>query len=365
MKIAFDAKRLFYNHTGLGNYSRSLVRNIELIDKSNDISLFTPTIEKSVYSEFISDKYNLCLGKKKFLWRLKNMVKDLHKLNPDIYHGLSNELPVGINSLQNTKSIVTIHDLVFLKYPDYYPLSDRIIYKEKSKRACKKADHIIAISEATKEDIVNYFDIEESKITVVYQACSEIYYSNDASTIPSEDERPFFMFVSSITERKNLQLVLRALARIAKVDRPLLKVVGKGAKHENAMKALAQKLGISEDVEFQGRVDDVNLRSLYKQAMFTIYPSLYEGFGIPIVESMLMGTPVITSNISSMPEAAAGVAELIDPNSVEDLEKAINKQLDQGGKLSQDQIQLIRDKFNPQKHAMDVLALYDRVQNKR
>jgi glycosyltransferase involved in cell wall biosynthesis len=158
-----------------------------------------------------------------------------------------------------------------------------------------------------------------------------------------------------------LQLLLKALARIKQSDRPFLKVVGKGGRYEAKMKELVQQLKLSDDVEFKGRVEDVHLRRLYKQAMFTVYPSFYEGFGIPVIESMLMGTPVITSNVSSMPEAAAGIAELIDPNSVEDLEKAIVNQLNRDGKLSEEEREEIKVKFNPENHAQQVLALYREV----
>jgi glycosyltransferase involved in cell wall biosynthesis len=361
MHIAFDAKRLFFNATGLGNYSRSLVRNIRKADPSNEITLFTPTTDQTPYSEFLQGQYDLCEGNGKFLWRLKNMVKDLSRLQVDIYHGLSNELPVGIEQLENAKSIVTIHDLIFLRYPEFYPLSDRVLYREKSKRACKKANHIIAISEATKADIMEFYQIPAEKISVIYQACNEVYYDDASVNEVVYEGRPFLLFVSSITERKNLKLVLKALKRMPESNRPFLKIVGQGGRHEKKMKAFVEEIDLVKDVEFMGKLDDTALRDLYRDAIVTVYPSLYEGFGIPIVESMLMGTPVITSNVSSMPEAAGGLATLIDPTSVEELESAILSHLNIGSKLSQEEVAAVKAKFNPMNHAKEVLKLYQNL----
>lgn len=358
MHIAFDAKRLFFNASGLGNYSRSLVANIRESDRTSEITLFTPSVENSPYVDFLQGQYQLCQGDGRFLWRLKNMVKDLSRLEPDIYHGLSNELPVGIANLEKTKSIVTIHDLIFLRYPEFYPISDRIIYREKCKRACKRANHIIAVSQATKADIVAYFEIPSEKITVIYQACSKAYYEGGLQLSDAPPGRPYVLFVSSITERKNLKLLLNALQRIRKTDRPLLRVVGAGGRYEDKMKELAKELALSEDVEFMGRLADDTLRSLYRNAEFTVYPSLCEGFGIPIVESMLMGTPVIASNTSAMPEAACGLARLIDPTSVEELESAMIDQMSGGSRLSMDEVELIRGRFDPKSLTKEILHLY-------
>jgi len=361
MKIAFDAKRLFHNRTGLGNYSRSLVENIRQVSEGHDLYLFAPRTDDSLYTSFFSGQYLICEGKGKFLWRLKNIVKDIDRLGIDIYHGLSNELPVGISKLTSTKSIVTIHDLIFLRYPEFYPAVDRILYSEKSKRACKVADHIIAVSEATKRDIVHFFGTNPEKITVIYQAYDEIFAGDIDKTEEEAPDRPFILYVGSISERKNLKNLLQALTQISKETRPQLKVVGKGGSYEKKMKELTLSLDLNDDVRFLGHVENKTLRQLYKQSISLVYPSLYEGFGIPIVEALVCGTNVICSNVSSLPEAGSGLATLVDPHSIDEIQAAIEQVLKKPSADKKLQIELVNKRFNPIRHAQEVMSLYDRV----
>ncbi len=176
MKIGFDAKRAFSNLTGLGNYSRSVINSISSIIPTSEIYLFNPNKKNIIFHP--SQKNIKIVQPNKFInrkyWRLKGLNKEINSLNIDIYHGLSNELPIGLK----TKSIVTIHDLLFLKYPNFYNFIDRKIYAFKSKMACNKADKIIATSLQTKKDIVKYFNIDSEKITVIYQSCHNDFGPN-------------------------------------------------------------------------------------------------------------------------------------------------------------------------------------------
>ncbi|GLR16854.1 glycosyltransferase family 4 protein [Portibacter lacus] len=362
MKIAFDAKRLFFNSTGLGNYSRSLVREISELNSENEILLFSPKVENTEFVDFLSDRYDIVTSDGKKLWRYSRMVKDLKEIQPDIYHGLSNELPLGIEKLKHTKSIVTIHDLIFMRFPQYYPKVDRIFYKEKFQRACQKADHIIAVSEATKLDIIDFFSIPEQKISVIYQSCAPIFYE-DSIVSNQRVDRPFFLFVSSITERKNLKLIIEALAGFSKKERAKLVVVGDGGKYKKEMLDLILRLKLKDDVEFKGHIDNKDLKELYRKAVATIYPSFCEGFGIPIIESLMSGTPVITSNLSAMPEAASGLGKLIDPYNVEALIAAMWHYLDEKESVSEEDIAFIKMKFNPKKLASQVLGTYNFILN--
>ncbi len=366
MKIGFDAKRLFFNFSGLGNYSRSVVKHYHQLYEEDQITLFVKHYEESKFKkDFLTSEYCIVDGKKKFLWRFKNIVKDIEKQDLDIYHGLSNELPYSIENLSTLYKIVTIHDLIFLKFPEFYPLIDRKIYHSKFRRSCNSADKIIAVSESTKMDIIQFFGIPESKIEVIYQSCDDIFYDKIKDCpFPKyieNEKRPYFLFVSSITKRKNLKNVLVALNLIKPENRPLLVVVGDGGKYKKELEKWVGENNLSRDVLFLGHIKNQELKELYFHAKFSIYPSFYEGFGIPIIESLLCGTPVITSNTSSMPEAGNEIAVLIDPNSVESIGTSIEQLSISSEKISDHDILKIKQKFGADEHAMKLHRLYSKA----
>ncbi|WP_235297845.1 glycosyltransferase family 4 protein [Portibacter marinus] len=358
MKFAFDAKRLFYNSTGLGNYSRSLIKGLAKFHPNYDLILLTPRVEGTSYAEFLDEPYQVRVGNNGPWWRVFGMSKDLRQIKPDIYHGLSNELPHGVGKIDSVKSIVTIHDLIFMKHPEFFPMIDRMIYKEKVKRACKDASHIIAVSKATKNDIVHFFNIRPEKISTVYQPCSEIFYENIEIGKVRDN---YGLFVGSLTKRKNLSIVIEAIALMKKGSRPIIKVVSPGGNQENTLKKLAASRGVTDHFQWLKGVDDFQLMKLYQSAKFTIYPSLYEGFGIPVVESLLCGTPVIASNKSSIPEAAAGLATLVDPESVEQILSAIQENCDSDLRLTFEKVKKVRRLFAPERLISDVLMVYQNV----
>jgi len=188
MKIAFDAKRAYQNATGLGHYSRTLISSLAVFYPQHHYYLCAPkltnrfdiarlkNVENIIPDNFFSKKLTS-------LWRSNWATKELQKKSIDIYHGLSNEIPIGIQKTA-TRSAVTIHDLIFERYPEQYNWIDVHIYRQKFKYACKYADHIIAISQQTKDDIVSFYKIPEYKITICYQSCDPAF----AKTI-SEDEK--------------------------------------------------------------------------------------------------------------------------------------------------------------------------------
>lgn len=361
MKIGYDAKRLFHNKTGLGNYSRAIVQNHRTYCNQDELFLFSPKIKNAPYeSAFSLEKYSLVDGKDD-LWRMMWMRKDIANLSLDIFHGLSNELPLKIDKLTSLKKVVTIHDLIFLKYPHYYPVIDRLIYREKFKRACLVADKIIAVSEATKQDIIDFFKVDPSKIVVVYQSCDALFVNGVdlgvSNILETDNTRPFGLFVSSITKRKNLNNVIEAMHEI-RGDKPLLLVVGEGRQHKVEMQRKVVDLGLANDVKFLGHITNIELKKLYLDANFTVYPSFYEGFGIPILESLFCGTPVITSNLSAMPEAANGMGELIDPHSPIAIKNAMLKFCDNKSKVPESSILDLKEKFNPILQAQQIRSLY-------
>lgn len=365
MKIGFDAKRIFFNSTGLGNYSRTLVSNYRQYVQQENLFLFTQRETPKIDINFDVKGYHVIKGPNHIFWRFKGITQEIEKHKINLYHGLSNELPMGIQDIGKLKKVVTIHDLIFMKFPEFYSLSDRYIYHEKSKRACRSADSIIAISESTKQDIIAFYGIPDKKIEVLYQACDDVFYSveGNSSGLPElikKAKRPYFLFVGSHSKRKNLISVIKALAEIPESIRPLLVISGSELPQKAKLNNLISNHQLQRDIVFLGFIDNLSLKAVYENAAFLIYPSLYEGFGLPIVEAMLSGTQVVTSNISSMPEAALGGAHLIDPLSLNDIKSHILN-VESFRKLTPGEIGEVKEKYNPVGLSLKLRDIYENL----
>lgn len=318
MKIGFDAKRLFLNDTGLGNYSRTLVKNLHQFYPGNEYFLFTPSIRKTKDTAFFIDHPDFKIitpqNRFKIWWRTKGMVQDIIKENLDIFHGLSHELPIGLAG-KGIKTIVTVHDLIFERYSQLFPLWDRWMYQLKYRNAAKVADKIIAISENTKNDIMEIWHVPEQKISVVYQSCSEGYFDAPFRHLP----RKYFLYVGAVIERKNLLDIIDAYQSKPFLHQYPLMVIGNGKKYLQRVKDRVKQYKIEDKVIFKGSLSNKALLEYYDQSMALIYPSSYEGFGIPVIEAALRKVPVICSNVSSMPEAGGPDALYVSPGNVKQL----------------------------------------------
>ncbi|MDX1942503.1 MAG: glycosyltransferase family 1 protein [Saprospiraceae bacterium] len=332
-RIGFDAKRLFNNFTGLGNYSRTLLRNLAEFYPENAYFLYTPKVTKNEETQFFlnSPLYSVHLpqGQPKAYWRSWGVKKDLRKHKIQLFHGLSHEIPVGIQKTK-IKSIVTIHDLVFKHYPHHFPLIDRQIYDYKFHYACENANKIIAISESTKRDIIEFYNITAEKIEVIYQSCHERFMQEKSpkaiEAVLKRYQLPggYFFYVGSVIERKNLLSIVQALELLPSDLKLPLVVVGDGKAYKNKVQEYIARKNLQKQVIFI-KADYDDLPALYQQAKIFIYPSVYEGFGIPILEALFSKTPVITSNISSLPEAGGPDSYLIDPRQPEQIAAGIQK----------------------------------------
>ncbi len=335
MRIGFDAKRLFCNPTGLGNYSRTLLSNLDEYYPANEYHLYTPEMKEDPQSvQFINNpKFPLHLpsGYFKSYWRTFSIVNQMQKDGIELYHGLSNEIPMNI---QRTKirSVVTIHDLIFKVHPETYSMIDKSIYNFKCENACDHADRIIAISESVKSDIVKHYSIAPDKIDVIYQPCNPIYYhlqnAEEVKATLKQYQLPpqYLLNVGSMGPRKNLKTLIEAYAFLSNDCKIPLVIVGKGrdAKIEKLIKAT----GIEKYVVWVDHVKDIkHLQAFYQGASALIYPSLYEGFGLPVAEALLSKTPVITSYTSSLPEAGGLSSLYFNPAMPEHLAVAIEKVL--------------------------------------
>lgn len=336
MIIGYDGKRAFQNTTGLGNYSRSLLGILANNYPENNYLLFAPK-QTNLFDLAAHENIDLILPKGilnttfKGLWRRRSVLSDIKKTGAAIFHGLSNELPAGIKK-SGTKSVVTVHDLIFERHPETYNFDERYTHRWKIKQACEEADAIIAISDQTKQDLINFYRVEEQKIYTIYQSCNPIFeqeVSAENKNLTREKYHlpsAYFLFVSSITARKNLIAICHAMILLKKkLDIPLV-IIGDGKKEKEAVKKLADENGIADQMIFLNElsvskeetfISAADFPAIYQQAIALIYPSIFEGFGLPVLEALWSRTPVICSNTSSMPEVGADAALYFAPDNYE------------------------------------------------
>jgi glycosyltransferase involved in cell wall biosynthesis len=314
MRIGFDAKRAFSNKSGLGNYSRDVIRSLQDIYPEHEYVLYSPEketelLESKYQANLISSKASSKAGK--LYWRSFSITKDIINSKLDIYHGLSNELPFNIGKI-NIKKIVTIHDLIFLEIPSLYPFIDRKIYLKKFEHACKVADKIIATSNQTKNDIIKHFGIEDSKIHVIYQSCNERFKikitEQKAKQILEKYRIPdnYILNVGTIETRKNVLNIVKAIYYF-NLDVCLV-IVGRKTPYYDEIKSYVNTHNMQNKFLVLGNVSNEDLPAIYQNSRVFVYPSVYEGFGIPILEAFNSGIPVITSDNGSPAEIAGDAA---------------------------------------------------------
>lgn len=338
MKIGYDAKRAFFNNTGLGNYSRWLINALAAHYPENEYWLYTPKDKANKRLGFLGKYANIKTitpksGLFKSWWRTKGIVADLQRDGIGIYHGLSHELPVGIGKT-GIKTLVTIHDLIYLHFPEQFGWLSRKIYGLKVKYACRIADKIIAISENTKRDLVKYLNIDSTKIEVRYQGCHPIFgikqSAEQKAAVKARYGLPddFLLSVGTIEPRKNLLLTVKALAQLD--SNVQLVVVGKPTGYINEIKHYLTARQLTARVTFLDNVEFDDLSAVYQLASVFIYPSVYEGFGIPVLEALNSGTPVIAATGSCLEEAGGPGSLYIDPSNETHLADKINEVLKNG-----------------------------------
>lgn len=334
MHIGFDAKRAFLNSSGLGNYARTLIKSLNTYHPEHHYTLFTPRTAQDEFHKIASNESTITIQepehfidkKLRARWRSYGITPMLNEKQVQVYHGLSNELPFNIHQFKG-KKIVTIHDLIFLRYPKLYPFIDRKIYNKKFRNACDAADVIIAISKETKRDIEKYYFIPESKIKVVYQSCDELYYrelsAHTREKVHQKYKLPaeYLLYVGTIEERKNLLTLVKALKKTK--DIPLVVIGNKKKYFEKVMEYITANQ-LQNRVHFLEHTTHDEMPAIYSKAKIFIFPSFFEGFGIPILEALTSKVPVITTAGGCFPEAGGPHSIYIDPNNEKELAEQIN-----------------------------------------
>lgn len=338
MRIGFDGKRAVQNFTGLGNYSRYVLEAMQTYYPNEELYIYAPKLVKNKRLEPILEKKNakLCTPhtskwkRLRSIWRIWGITSDLKEDKIKLFHGLSNELPLNIHKQHHTKSIVTIHDLIFRRLPQCYPCIDRLIYDYKFRKACQYADRIIAVSECTKNDIVKDYGIRPEKIEVIYQGCDPAFAA-PATPKKKEEVRnryylpeKYLLFVGSIEERKNALLAVKALEHLP--DSIHLVLVGKKTPYVHKLtNAFTPK--IAGRIHFLHNVPFADLPCIYQLAQAFVYPSRYEGFGIPILEALNSRIPVIATTGSCLEEAGGPHSLYVHPDDIMGLSQAVRKAL--------------------------------------
>lgn len=337
MKIAFDAKRAFQNRTGLGNYSRYMLDILCRHFPQHEYVAYAPKQTAEAQMQRLMDTHsNLSAafpehGQWPALWRIRGISCDLVRDGVDVFHGLSGELPLTI-AQSGVPAVVTIHDLIFLRFPQYYAPISRRIYEFKMRRACRAAHHIIAISECTKRDVVRFFGTDPAKISVVYQGCDpafttvrDVAKEADVRARYSLPER-FVLSVGSIEERKNSALLVRALPSLPS-DVSLV-LVGKRTSYTARVEREAAAMGVSDRLCVLSSVPFADLPTLYRLASVFAYPSRYEGLGIPVLEAQRSGVPVLAATGSCLEEAGGDGALYVHPDDPRAAAEALNNLLE-------------------------------------
>lgn len=332
MRIGFDGKKAVSNLTGIGNYSRGIINLTAAA--GNEAVVFSPSegtpkcraglSDSPLITYHISDCHN---GLTRNWWRNVGVTADIARSGLDIFHGLSNELPIGIRRT-GVKSVVTIHDLIFLRLPKTYPPLSRAILSQKTRYACREADRIIAISERTKRDIVELYGVDPEIIEVIYQGCHSLFHSPAPDELKKEVRslydlpESYLISVGTIEERKNHAAIIGALAK-ADTKLPLVIVSKKTALQEKLAQSAA-RLGVGDRILFLNNVPLHHLPALYQQALAALYVSRYEGFGIPVIEALASGIPVIAATGSCLEEAGGPGAIYCDPDDIGEIAAAID-----------------------------------------
>lgn len=328
MIIGFDAKRAVRNNTGLGNYSRLVIDALAERYPMDSLRLYTPVMKDNPRLAPVTARANVTLvgpDSRRWklappIWRSLGVTSQAEEDGCALFHGLAGELPFNIEG-SAMASVVTIHDLIFRHYPEYYAAVDRKIYDYKARCACSDATRVIAISECTKRDIMTAYGTPSDKIDVIYQGCHEIFSEPISEATLAEVRHAYnlparyIVTVGTVESRKNQMLAVKALSLLPK-DVELL-IVGGETPYADTLRQAADTYGVSSRIRRLSGIPFAHLPALFAMAAVSSYTSRFEGFGLPVIESINSGTPVIACTGSVLEEAGGPGAVYVDPDDVD------------------------------------------------
>lgn len=375
MIIGFDGKRAVNNLTGLGNYSRLVLQSLAMADAgSHRLLVYTPEMRRNPRLDALKACENVefrfpgPVGFSGSLWRTFGISNHLLPDKVEIYHGLSNELPLNIRK-SGVKSVVTLHDVIYRRLPSCYNPADRFLYDFKYGRSCRNADRVIAISESTKRDAMEFYGVAEDRIDVVYQGCDDIFRRpvsrKDLEEIRQRYSLPerYLLQVGTIEWRKNLALSASALAGLDKDV--YLVAVGRDRKgYKKEVIEAARRSGVAADriIWLEG-LPFQDLPGVYRNASVAVLPSRYEGFGIPVIEAMECEVPFIGAKGSCLEEAGGPAGRYVDPDSVDEMIEELRIILNGGSEIKKrvEEGKLYVRRFDNSSMAKNLLDVYART----
>ena len=384
MIIGFDAKRIVRNATGLGSYSRTLINSLAAADADTRFILYAPDEGRDDLRQQIAEQPNVTFhiphstfhnipllgGLRGAAWRSHGIVKDLKRDHVNLFHGLSGELPRGLQRA-GIPGLVTIHDLIFLRHPEYYNPIDVFLYRRKFHTTLREAQRIVAISQCTKRDILAFSNFPEDRIDVIYQSCGtrfrQIATDEERVEVRSLYQLPeqFILSVGTIEPRKNALLAVQALLNPALSNIHLV-LLGRQTNYvRKTLLPFIHKSQLTNRVHLLSGVPNHHLPAIYQQALCFVYPSRYEGFGIPIIEAIQSRLPVVAATGSCLEEAGGPDSLYVHSDDAEALAQAVSRSLP-GAEGREERIehslQYIQ-RFENNDIAQQMLTLYQRCIN--
>ena len=379
MKIAFDASCLAINRfSGLGEFAHNLLLHMPKLSSDVDFSLYINYFRKVVnLQEIVYPKTSNHFLKAprrlvEFLWLFSCLPFDLYLKEIDIFHSIHIHVP----PTKKMKTVLTIHDCRYMAFPSIYKKREAKDYKRQMEISLNRVDMVVAISEFTRQEILNYFSFPEDRIQVIHYGFSplksdkSIYTQIENHVTDKEITQPYLLAPSALDARKNLGRLIEAFAQCKQEDNGFPPLVVAGITPEqwslSDEAANAKRLGVFGDIVLCGVVDRDTITGLIKNAYALCYPSLYEGFGLPPLEAMSLGTPVLAGNSSSIPEISGNAACLVDPLDINDISYGLSKVVYDGAyrqKLINAGYEQINN-FSWDKTSVQYLALYREVMDR-
>lgn len=379
MHIGINAQLLSYGQSyrngGVSRYIRYLLTQIARQPGDHTYTIFVngqdviEQLEQHPQITFIAAPWPESKPAARIAWEQLILPKLVQQHQIDVLHSPVNVRPERLPT--RCASVVTIHDLAFLRFPHVLTPAKRLYHQTFTLRSLKRATLLVTVSESTKRDVHELVGIPYERIQPIYPCIDERF-----SNVSIEDKldtfrekygvaEGFILYLSTLEPRKNIATLIDAYAQLRQqhhIREKLVLAGGKGWLYDTIF-ARVRQLGLEEEVLFPGFVSDSEQALWYKSASVFAYPSLYEGFGIPVAEALACGTPVVTSNVSSLPEAGAGLALCIDPHDVNALSAALYQALtDQTlRERCQHQAAMVTQKFSAQTMAEKTIAAYEQA----
>lgn len=359
-RFGFDKESGLPIRVGSAEVCFELIKELEKIDKKNEYIIYLPVNPtRDLPSERENWRYEIVPNKK--LWTLFSLRNSVNKDKLDFFYNPTHYSPLFLNCSQ----IIALLDVSYKYFPQLFKKKDLFKLNLWGGKSLKEAKHVITISQSSKDDIIKEYSVPSSKVSVIHLGIREITASKMSKGELFNKyniHSPYILFVGTIQPRKNINRLIEAFKTLDDQEHELVIVGKKGWNYEDTL-FLPEKLGIESKVRFLHTVSDADLAHFYKNAQIFILPSLYEGFGLPILEAMKYGCPVITSNVSSLPEAGGDAAEYVDPENVNDIAAKLEKVLSDKNlreKMIKKGYEQVK-KFSWEKAAKEVLQVFEEV----